>query len=305
MHTYLFRRLVQSVYVVLGLSVLVFLILHLTGDPALVILPPYATAQEIAAFREKMGFNDPLYTQYLRFLGRALQGDFGASFLQGVPALGLILERMPATVELTAAAIAFAVLLAVPAGMVAALRKDRLLDYASMLLALLGQSMPAFWLGLMLLMFFSVKLDLLPVSGRGTLAHLILPAVTLGSFVAARIARLTRSEMLEVLGQDFVRTARAKGLTELAVVAKHAFKNSLVPVVTIVALELGTILGGAVITETIFSWPGVGRLMVDSISERDFPVVQAGVFVIAVVFVAINLVVDILYAYLDPRIRYT
>lgn len=305
MHTYLFRRLVQSVYVVLGLSVLVFLILHLTGDPALVILPPYATAQEIAAFREKMGFNDPLYTQYLRFLGRALQGDFGASFLQGLPALGLILERMPATVELTAAAIAFAVLLAVPAGMVAALRKDRLLDYASMLLALLGQSMPAFWLGLMLLMFFSVKLDLLPVSGRGTLAHLILPAVTLGSFVAARIARLTRSEMLEVLGQDFVRTARAKGLTELAVVAKHAFKNSLVPVVTIVALELGTILGGAVITETIFSWPGVGRLMVDSISERDFPVVQAGVFVIAVVFVAINLVVDILYAYLDPRIRYT
>ena len=305
MRAYLFRRLVQSLYVVLGLSLLAFLILHLTGDPALVILPPYASAQEIAAFREKMGFNDPLYTQYLRFLGRALQGDFGASFLQGAPALGLILERMPATVELTAAAIAFAVLLAVPAGMVAALRKDRLLDYASMLLALLGQSMPAFWLGLMLLMFFSVKLDLLPVSGRGTLAHLILPAVTLGSFVAARIARLTRSEMLEVLGQDFVRTARAKGLTELAVVAKHAFKNSLVPVVTIVALELGTILGGAVITETIFSWPGVGRLMVDSISERDFPVVQAGVFVIAVVFVAINLIVDVLYAYLDPRIRYT
>jgi ABC-type dipeptide/oligopeptide/nickel transport system permease component len=305
MRAYLFRRLVQSLYVVLGLSGLVFLILHLTGDPALVILPPYATAQEIAAFREKMGFNDPLYTQYLRFLGRALRGDFGASFLQGVPALTLILERMPATVELATAAIVFAVLLAVPAGMVAALRKDRLLDYASMLLALLGQSMPAFWLGLMLLMFFSVKLDLLPVSGRGTLAHLILPAVTLGSFVAARIARLTRSEMLEVLGQDFVRTARAKGLTELAVVAKHAFKNSLVPVVTIVALELGTILGGAVITETIFSWPGVGRLMVDSISERDFPVVQAGVFVIAVVFVAINLVVDVLYAYLDPRIRYT
>jgi ABC-type dipeptide/oligopeptide/nickel transport system permease component len=305
MRAYLFRRLVQSLYVVLGLSGLVFLILHLTGDPALVILPPYATAQEIAAFRERMGFNDPLYTQYLRFLGRALRGDFGASFLQGVPALGLILERMPATVELTAAALAFAVLLAVPAGMVAALRRDRLLDYVSMLLALLGQSMPAFWLGLMLLMFFSVKLDLLPVSGRGTLAHLILPAVTLGSFVAARIARLTRSEMLEVLGQDFVRTARAKGLTELAVVAKHAFKNSLVPVLTIVALELGTILGGAVITETIFSWPGVGRLMVDSISERDFPVVQAGVFVIAVVFVAINLVVDVLYAYLDPRIRYT
>jgi ABC-type dipeptide/oligopeptide/nickel transport system permease component len=305
MRAYLVRRLLQGVYVVLGLSVLVFLILHITGDPALVILPPYASAQEIAAFREKMGFNDPLHVQYLRFLGKALRGDFGTSFLQGVPALGLIVERMPATVELAAAAIAFAVGLALPAGIVAALRRDRLLDYASMLLALLGQSMPAFWLGLMLLMLFSVKLDLLPVSGRGTAAHLILPAVTLGSFVAARIARLTRSEMLEVLGQDFVRTARAKGLGELAVVAKHAFKNSVVPVVTVIALELGTVLGGAVITETIFSWPGVGRLMVDSISERDFPVVQAGVFVIAVVFVAINVVVDVLYAYLDPRIRYT
>ncbi len=305
MRAYLVRRLIQSLYVVLGLSLLVFLILHLTGDPALVILPPYATRQEIAAFREKMGFNDPIYVQYLRFLGKAARGDFGSSFIQGQPALALVLERMPATVELSVAAMVFSVMLAVPAGILAALQKDRLLDYLSMVLALLGQSMPAFWLGLMLLMFFAVGLDLLPVSGRGTPAHLILPAITLGSFVAARIARLTRSEMLEVLGQEFIRTARAKGLRELAVVGKHAFKNSVVPVLTIVALELGTILGGAVITETIFSWPGVGRLMVDSISDRDFPVVQAGVFLIAVIFVVINLIVDILYAYLDPRIRYT
>ncbi len=305
MKRFLVRRLLQTCYVVLGLSLLVFMILHVTGDPALVILPPYARPDEVAAFRQKMGFDDPLLVQYGRFLGRAVRGDFGTSFHQGQPALGLVLERMPATIELSVAAMVFALALAVPAGIVAALHKDRLADLLSMSVALLGQSMPAFWLGLMLVMLLSVKLDLLPVSGRGTLAHLVLPAITLGSFTAARVARLTRSEMLEVLGQDFVRTARAKGLHERAVVAKHAFKNSAVPVLTIVALELGTVLGGAVITETIFAWPGVGRLMVDSIFDRDFPVVQAGVFVIAVIFVLLNLLVDVAYAWLDPRIRYT
>jgi peptide/nickel transport system permease protein len=305
MKRFLVRRLLQTCYVVLGLSLLVFMILHVTGDPALVILPPYARPDEVAAFRQKMGFDDPLLVQYGRFLGRALRGDFGTSFHQGQPALGLVLARMPATIELSIAAMVFALALAVPAGIVAALHKDRLADLLSMSVALLGQSMPAFWLGLMLVMLLSVKLDLLPVSGRGTLAHLVLPAITLGSFTAARVARLTRSEMLEVLGQDFVRTARAKGLHERVVVAKHAFKNSAVPVLTIVALELGTILGGAVITETIFAWPGVGRLMVDSIFDRDFPIVQAGVFVIAVIFVLLNLLVDVAYAWLDPRIRYT
>ena len=305
MKRFLVRRLLQTCLVVLGLSLLVFMILHLTGDPALVILPPYARPEEVAAFREKMGFNDPLLVQYGRFLARAIRGDFGMSFHQGQPALALVLDRMPATVELGVAAMAFALALAVPAGILAALRKDKLADLVGMSIALLGQSMPAFWLGLMLVMLISVKLDLLPVSGRGGLAHLVLPAITLGSFTAARVARLTRSEMLEVLGQDFVRTARAKGLRERAVVGKHAFKNSLVPVLTIVALEFGTVLGGAVITETIFAWPGVGRLMVDSIFERDFPVVQAGVFVIAVIFVLLNLVVDVAYAWLDPRIRYT
>jgi ABC-type dipeptide/oligopeptide/nickel transport system permease component len=305
MKGFLLRRLLQTCLVVLGISALVFMILHITGDPALVILPPYASLGEVAAFRTKMGFDDPLVVQYGRFLGRAVRGDFGTSFHQGQPALGLVLDRMPATIELAAAAMVFSIALAVPAGIVAALRKDRLADLASMFVALLGQSMPAFWLGLMLIMLFSIRLDLLPVSGRGTFRHLILPAITLGSFTAARVARLTRSEMLEVLGQDFVRTARAKGLPEGAVVAKHAFKNSVVPVLTIVALELGTVLGGAVITETIFAWPGVGRLMVDSIFERDFPVVQAGVFVIALIFVLLNLLVDVAYAWLDPRIRYT
>jgi ABC-type dipeptide/oligopeptide/nickel transport system permease component len=305
MRAYLVRRLWHGVVVVFGLSILVFLILHLTGDPAAVILPPYATREEIVAFRERMGFNDPLPAQYVRFLTRALRGDFGKSFHQGEPALALILERLPATAELSLAAIVFSLLLAVPAGILSALNRDRPLDYLCMTGALLGQSMPVFWLGLMLITFVSVQLDLFPVSGRGSFRHLVLPAITLGSYTAARIARLARSEMLEVMGQDFIRTARAKGIRERGVVAKHAVKNAMVPVVTIVALELGTVLGGAVITETIFSWPGVGRLMVQSIYDRDFPVVQAGVFVIAVVFVVLNVLVDLFYAYVDPRIRYT
>ncbi len=301
---YVARRTVQSLYVAIGLSLVVFMLLHLTGDPALVILPPYASPEEVASFRARMGFDDPLPLQYVRFLGKALRGDFGASFLQGEPALWLVLERMPATVELAVAAMAFALLLALPAGIVAAARKDRPADLVGMTLALLGQSIPVFWLGLMLLMFFAVRLDLFPVSGRGGLAHLVLPAVTLGSYGAARIARLTRSEMLEVLGQDFIRTARSKGIAERAVVARHALKNAVAPILTIVALEFGTMLGGAVITETIFSWPGVGRLMVQSIADRDFPVVQAGVFVVAIIFVLLNLLADVAHAWLDPRVRF-
>jgi peptide/nickel transport system permease protein len=302
--TYIVRRVRQSLYVIVGLSILVFALLHLTGDPASVLLPPYASANERAEFRRQMGFDDPVYVQYLRFAGNALRGDFGTSFLQGQPALGLILERVPATLELSAAAMAFGLALALPAGIVSALWRDELADYFCMTMALLGQSIAVFWLGLMLMTIFSVGLDLFPVSGRGGFAHLVLPAVTLGSYTAARTARLTRSELLEVLGQDFIRTARAKGLWEGIVIAKHAFRNAMVPVVTIVALEMGTLLGGAVITETIFSWPGVARLMVQSIYERDFPVVQVGVFLIGAALVALNLLVDVLYALLDPRIRY-
>jgi len=305
MSSYILRRLIQSIYVVFGLSILVFGILHITGDPALVILPPNVTAQELADFRQKMGFNDPLYVQYARFLSRAVRGDFGMSFMQTQPALGLVLERLPATAELATAAIAFSVLLAVPAGILAALKKDRVADVVSMLAALLGQSMPAFWLGILLLMVFSVWFDLFPVAGRGSIRHMVLPAITLGSFTAARIARLTRSEMLEVLGQDFVTTARAKGLREWLVVNKHAFRNAIVPVLSVIALEFGSVLGGAVITETIFAWPGVGRLMVEAIFDRDFPVVQAGVLTIAVLLVLLNLVVDLMYAWIDPRIRFT
>jgi peptide/nickel transport system permease protein len=302
-NVYLARRLAQSLLVLLGVSFVVFFILHLTGDPALVLLPPDATAEDVRRFREAMGFNDPFIVQYGRFLAGALRGDFGQSIRHGESAFALVLERMPATFELAAAALVIALTLAIPAGVISAVRRNTLVDYVSTVVALLGQSMPTFWLGIMLILVFSVQFNVLPSSGRGGIAHLILPAITLGLFTTARITRLTRSGMLEVLGQDYIRTARAMGMAGLPVVWKHAFKNAAVPIVTIVGIELGTLLGGSVITETIFAWPGVGRLSVQAIYNRDYPVVQAAVFLLATTFVLINLIVDVLYTYLDPRIR--
>ena len=304
MSAYLLRRLAQSLLVLLGVSFVVFFILHLTGDPALVLLSPDATAQDIQEFRETMGFNDPFLVQYGRFLRGALRGDFGRSVRHDEPAFALVAERLPATLELAGAALLIALALAIPAGIVSAVRRNSAVDYVSTVLALLGQSMPTFWLGIMLILVFSVWLHLLPSSGRGTLEHLILPAVTLGLFTTARITRLTRSGMLEVLNQDYIRTARAKGVAGPPVVWKHALKNAAIPIVTIVGIELGTLLGGSVITETIFAWPGVGRLSVQAIYNRDYPVVQAAVFLLSTTFVLVNLVVDMLYTYLDPRIRF-
>ena len=303
MRIFVLRRLVQSLVVLLGVSFVVFFILHLTGDPAAVLLPPEASADDIRRFREAMGFDDPFLVQYARFLSGALQGDFGKSIRHGEPAFGLVLERMPATFELAGAALLIALVLSIPAGIVSAVRRNTMVDYVSTVFALLGQSMPTFWLGIMLILFFSVSLNLLPSSGRGTLEHLILPAVTLGLFTTARITRLTRSGMLEVLNQDYIRTARAKGVSDPPVVWKHALKNAAIPIVTIVGIELGTLLGGSVITETIFAWPGVGRLSVQAIYNRDYPVVQASVFLLATTFVLVNLFVDLIYTYLDPRIR--
>ena len=303
MKVYLLRRLGQSVLVLLGVSFVVFFILHLTGDPAAVLLSPEATADDIRRFREAMGFNDPFIVQYGRFLAGAISGNFGQSIRHGEPAFDLVLERMPATFELAGAGLAIALCLAIPAGIISAVRRNSLLDYVSTVVALLGQSMPTFWLGIMLILLFSVQLNLLPSSGRGTYLHLIMPAVTLGLFTTARITRLTRSGMLEVLNQDYIRTARAKGVNSRPIVWKHALKNAAIPIVTIVGIELGTLLGGSVITETIFAWPGVGRLSVQAIYNRDYPVVQAAVFVLATTFVLVNLVVDFLYTYLDPRIR--
>ena len=303
MSTFLVRRLLQSLIVLFGVSFVVFAILHLTGDPALVLLPPDASIEDVKRFREAMGFNDPFLVQYGRFLKGALQGDFGQSVRHGEPAFGLVVERMPATFELAGAALLLALCLSIPAGIVSAVRRNSPVDYVATVVALFGQSLPTFWLGIMLILLFSVQLQLLPSSGRGTLEHLILPALTLGLFTTARITRLTRSGMLEVLNQDYIRTARAKGVSDPPVVWKHALKNAAIPIVTIVGIELGTLLGGSVITETIFAWPGVGRLSVQAIANRDYPVVQAAVFLLASTFVLVNLMVDVVYTYLDPRIR--
>jgi ABC-type dipeptide/oligopeptide/nickel transport system permease component len=300
---YLIRRGLQSILVLFGVSVVVFLILHLTGDPALLLLPPDASAEDVERFREQMGFNDPVAVQYLRFIRGALRGDFGESLRHGEPAMALVLERLPATFELAGAGLLIAVCLAVPAGIVSAVRRNTPIDYFSTVVALLGQAMPTFWLGIMLILVFSVHLGWLPSSGRGDVEHLILPAITLGLFTTARTTRLTRSSMLEVLGQDYIRTARAKGVGEPPVVWKHALRNASIPIVTIIGLELGGLLGGSVITETIFAWPGVGRLSVQAIFNRDYPVVQAAVFILATTFVVVNFLVDIMYTYLDPRIR--
>jgi ABC-type dipeptide/oligopeptide/nickel transport system permease component len=302
--SYLLRRLWQSSLVIFGVSVVVFLILHLTGDPAALLLPPDATAEDIAKFRHDMGFDDPVAVQYVRFLKGAVRGDFGQSIRHGEPAMGLVVERLPATFELAGAGLLIALALAIPAGIVSAVRRNTAVDYVSTVVALLGQAMPTFWLGIMLILVFSVRLNWLPSSGRGDVEHLILPAITLGLFTTARITRLTRSGMLEVLGQDYIRTARAKGVGEPPVVWKHALKNASIPIVTIVGIELGTLLGGSVITETIFAWPGVGRLSVQAIFNRDYPVVQSAVFLLASTFVIVNFLVDVVYTYLDPRIRY-
>ncbi len=304
MRSYLLRRLWQAVLVLFGVSVVVFLILHLTGDPAALLLPPDASAEDVVRFRKAMGFDDPVAVQYVRFLKGALRGDFGESVRHGEPAMDLVLERLPATFELAGAGLLLALCLAVPAGIISAVKRNTPIDYFSTVVALMGQAMPTFWLGIMLILVFSVRLSWLPSSGRGDLQHLILPAVTLGLFTTARITRLTRSGMLEVLGQDYIRTARAKGVSEHPVVWKHALKNASIPIVTIVGIELGTLLGGSVITETIFAWPGVGRLSVQAIFNRDYPVVQAAVFILASTFVFLNFLVDVAYTWLDPRIRF-
>ncbi len=266
-------------------------------------LPLDATREQLDAFRHRMGFDQPVHVQYVRWLGRAVRGDFGTSLRYAKPVFPLILERMPATLELAVAAQIFALVLALPLGIVAAVRRNSIYDGLTMLGALFGQSMPGFWLGLMLMLVFGVVLRLLPISGRGGPKHLILPAITLGTFFLARDTRLMRSGMLEVLGQEYITTARAKGLGERGIIWRHALKNALIPLITMVGMDFGALLAGTVVTETVFAWPGVGRLIFMAINQRDFPLIQAAVFLIAIVFVAASLLVDLSYTYLDPRIR--
>lgn len=301
---YTLRRLLHTAFVALGVVTLAFAALRLSGDPAATMLPGDATVDQLAALRRELGLDQPIYVQYVQFLGNALRGDFGISFRHQQPALGLVLERLPATLELAFAALLLAVAVALPLGIVAAIRRGQAVDALAMGFAVVGQSTPTFWMGIMLILIVSVELGWLPTSGRGGFENLILPAITLGAQFAALLARLTRTSMLEVLGQDFLTTARAKGLRERTVVLRHALKNAAVPVITLAGLQFGTLLGGAVVTETVFAWPGVGRLAVQSILVRDYPVVQAGVFVLALSFVMINLLVDLAYGQLDPRIRH-
>jgi peptide/nickel transport system permease protein len=301
---YITARLAYSVLIVLGAVTIVFSLLYLTGDPVGQLLPIEATPQDRESLRHDLGFDQPLYVQYAGFLTHALRGDFGTSLRYRRPAMELVMERFPATLELTLVALVISLVIAIPAGIISAVRRGSLLDSVSVAFALVGQCVPTFWLGLVLIVIFALAWPLLPPSGSGSWEYLVLPGFTLGVNSAAIIARLLRSSLLDVMTQDYVRTARAKGLVERAVIFRHALKNASIPVVTIIGLQVGVLLGGAIVTESIFAYPGLGRLILEGISKRDFPVVQASVVLIAAIVASINLLVDLLYGYLDPRIRY-
>jgi ABC-type dipeptide/oligopeptide/nickel transport system permease component len=296
-------RLLRALVALWLVSTVVFVVMRLSGDPAPLLLPPDAPHSEILRVRADLGLDRPLPVQYAVFLGNLARGDFGRSIHFREPALRVVLGYLPATVELGLTAFAVAALVALPVGIVSAMQRNSWIDHTVMGAALVGQAAPTFFLGILFILVVSLQLGWLPTSGRGGWQHLVLPAATLGAFAMASIARLTRSAVLEVLGADYIRTARAKGVPEALVVTKHTLKNAALPIVTITALQFGTLLGGAVVTETVFSWPGMGRLAVQSIYNRDYPVVQCAVFVSALVFVVVNFCVDLLYGVLDPRIR--
>lgn len=304
MGKYILRRLVMSVPVMIGVSIVAFLIMHLTpGDPALLLAGPDATIEDVQLIRDRFGLDEPLPVQYVQFVKGVFDGSL-ESMKYEVPAIGLIASRLKNTAVLAGAAMLLAVALGVLAGILSAVRRYSWIDYLSTSLALIGVSMPAFWLAIMLVMLFAVELGWLPAAGMGGVRHIVLPAVVLGTGSAGIIARMTRSTMMDVLRQDYVTTARAKGLTERVVVYLHALRNAMIPTVTVIGMQIGSLLTGAVLTESVFAWPGVGRLLVDSILGRDYPVVQATLLVVAFIYVGANLLVDILYAFLDPRIRY-
>lgn len=304
MHKYVLKRLLLLIPVMIGVTFIVFGIMHLTpGSPAKIKLGEKATPEAIEALEKEMGLDKPFIVQYVKYVKNAVQGDFGRSYQSNRVVFDEVLSRFPATLKLAVAAMVIAIVIGIPAGIISATKQYTLIDSVTMVLALIGVSMPVFWLGLMLILIFSVKLGWLPSSGAATWSHLILPAVTLGLSSTAIITRMTRSSMLEVIRQDFIRTARAKGVPERTVINKHALRNALIPVVTVIGLQFGSLLGGAVLTESVFSWPGVGKLMIDSIKKQDTPVILACIIFIAITFSVVNLAVDILYAFIDPRIK--
>ncbi|MEU6422171.1 ABC transporter permease [Streptomyces spiralis] len=300
---FVLRRLGTAVFVLLCTATVSFFLVRLSGDPVKVLLPPDATAAQESALRASLGLDRPLFTQYIDFLWGLPRLDFGNSLAYGQPVSQILADRLPATIQLAAAAMAVTLLIAVPAGVFAAMRRGRGPDRAVMTGVLLGQSTPPFWVGILLILVFAVGLHALPASGYGTFANLVLPAVTLAVYSVAVVARLLRSSLIEVLSSDHIRSARAKGFGPLKVVLTHGLRNASLPVVTIVGLEVGSLLGGAILTEQVFSWPGVGQLTIEAISNRDFPLVQATVLFFAATFVVVNLLVDLSYSFLDPRVR--
>lgn len=305
MAKYISKRLLQAIFVLLGVSLVAFIILHLSGDPLSLLISSGATPEQEAAIRTKMGLDDPLYIQYFRFLAQILHGDFGESLYYKQSTLSLIMNRLPATIQLTFAGILVAIVIGIPLGIIAATKKGSVVDSVVRIIAICGQAIPSFWLGLMMILIFSVKLKWLPTSGRGTFAQMIMPAITVGLFSMASVCRLTRSTMIETLKTDYIRTAKAKGLHKARIIVVHALRNSLLPVVTTIGMEIGHLLGGTLLTETIFSWPGIGSLAVQAITNRDYPLVQTAVLITAFMFVIVNLIVDLLYAVIDPRIDVT
>ncbi|MGP1395979.1 MAG: ABC transporter permease [Inquilinaceae bacterium] len=323
MWTFIARRLLQSVIVILGVTLISFISLQIGGDPTYLFVSERASDEEIEMVRRALGFDRPLHIQYLTYLGNVLQGDFGNSLSYRRPAMEIVLGALPATIELTLFAMLFAISLAIPFGVFAALYRGTPVDGGIMTMAMFGQSIPNFWLGIMMILFFGLYLSWFPISGhvpfimpliQGDFAaafgnlhnavyYLIMPGVAVGFYSLSRNARLVRSSMLEVLGQDYVRTARSKGITERAVVINHALRNAWLPVVTMIGLEFGFLLGGVVVIETVFSWPGIGRLVFNAINQRDIPVVQAAVIVLSLVFIMLNLLVDLIYARIDPRVK--
>jgi len=300
---YVVQQLAQLVVVVIGISMLAFAILHVIGDPVLLLLPQNAGKEEYERYHKLLGLDKPLYIQYWKFASHAVQGDFGKSWYTDTPAFKLVLERMPPTIYLTVAGLIVALLIALPLGILAALKRHSPVDNLCTIVAVAGQAMPIFWLGIMLIIIFAVRLKALPASGYGTWEHFLMPAFTLGAFLAPITMRLVRSGVIEVMNMDFIKTARAKGVAERMVVVKHAFRNACIPVITVLGLQFGQLLGGAIITETVFAWPGVATLTVDSIRNQDFPVVQCAVILLALVIVTVNLIVDLIVGLIDPRIR--
>ena len=323
MWTFIIRRLLQSVVVILGVTLISFVALQIGGDPTFLFVSERATDEEIELIRKALGFDQPLHIQYLTYLGNFLQGDFGNSLSYRQPAMEIVLGALPATIELTVFSMIFAIGLAIPFGVFAALYRGTPVDGGIMTLAMFGQSIPNFWLGIMMILFFGLHLKWFPISGHVPLImpllqgefltavtnipksiyYMILPGIAVGFYSLSRNARLVRSSMLEVLSQDYVRTARSKGISERAVVINHALRNAWLPVVTMVGLEFGFLLGGVVVIETVFSWPGIGRLVFTAINQKDIPVVQASVIVLSVIFIALNLIVDLIYARIDPRVK--